>query len=107
MKKIINRKLYDTDTATLIGEWDNGAQCWGFNYITKELYKTPRGEYFLYVWGGATTAYAEPCCGGMGEGQTIELLTKDEACEFAEKHLTADEYLSEFDLLEQDISLII
>ena len=98
MEKIIDGRLYDTNTATEIGSWDNGEQRWSFRYILKTLYKTDNGQYFLYVWGGAATEYAERCDGGYGEGSVIKLISEDEAREFAEKKLTADEYLAEFGL---------
>ncbi len=51
MKKIICKREYDTETATLIkrssvGEWGDPA---GYE---ETLYQTPGGLYFLYVNGG-------------------------------------------------------
>ena len=56
MKKIINNKLYDTDTAKRLG-YDGGGD--GFDSWTEELYKKRTGEYFIYGEGGARTRYGE------------------------------------------------
>ena len=56
MKKIICKKEYDTETATLIkkhtvGEFGDPA---GYE---EALFQTPAGLYFLYVCGGETSPY--------------------------------------------------
>ena len=58
MKKIICKKEYDTETATLIqkhivGELGDPA---GYE---EDLYQTPGGLYFLHVGGGETSKYPE------------------------------------------------
>ena len=56
MRKIINGKAYDTDTATLIGTWANFENGRDFYYIEKRLYLKPRKkEYFLFLNGGSAT----------------------------------------------------
>lgn len=48
MKRIINGKTYDTDTAELVASGDNGCDvgdCWRRN---EELYRTKKGAYFIY-----------------------------------------------------------
>lgn len=45
MKKYVNRKCYDTDTAHKVGTYKG---CWGLHEET--LYRKRTGEYFLYVW---------------------------------------------------------
>ena len=39
MKQIINHKLYNTDTATLLAVWDNSYFPNDFNYVSEELYQ--------------------------------------------------------------------
>ena len=51
MTKIIDKKRYNTETATLIGEWANGAYRGDFNRVEETLYRTSRGVYFLHVYG--------------------------------------------------------
>ena len=46
MKKVIGKKLYDTETATLIAEYWNVLGKGDFNYLSDDLYVTPNGNYF-------------------------------------------------------------
>ena len=46
MKKIINGKKYDTDTAEQIGYDNNGLLCSDLSYIEETLYKKKTGEFF-------------------------------------------------------------
>lgn len=56
MKKIICKKEYDTETATLIKKCTYGfyGDPCGYEEI---LFQTPEGLYFLYVRGGEASAY--------------------------------------------------
>ena len=38
MKKIINYKMYNTETATMVASYTNGYGCGDFNYISVLLY---------------------------------------------------------------------
>ena len=56
MKKIICKKEYDTETATLI-------KAYSYSYLgdpagyEEDLYQTPGGLYFLHGGGGETSPY--------------------------------------------------
>ena len=56
MKKIICKKEYDTETATLVKKhtYSYFGDPAGFEEC---LYQTPAGLYFLYVCGGAESPY--------------------------------------------------
>lgn len=56
MKKIICKKEYDTETATLIKKHTVGfyGDPAGYEEI---LFQTPAGLYFLYVQGGQASPY--------------------------------------------------
>ena len=56
MKKIICKKEYDTETATLIKKYTYGyyGDPAGYEEI---LFQTPAGLYFLYVHGGVASPY--------------------------------------------------
>ena len=56
MKKIICKKEYDTETATLIKQYVCGfyGDPAGYEEI---LYQTPAGLYFLHVRGGEASPY--------------------------------------------------
>jgi hypothetical protein len=58
MKKIICKKEYDTDVATLVQKYTYGI--WGDPAGFEEtLYQTPGGLYFLYVNGGEASTYPQ------------------------------------------------
>ncbi len=58
MKKIICKKEYDTETATLIKKYTYGyyGDSAGYEEI---LFQTPEGLYFLFVKGGENSPYPE------------------------------------------------
>ena len=101
MKKIINKKLYDTDTAQNMGADGNGYNVNDFNCVCETLYRKRTGEYFLHGEGGARSRYASREGNMWGWGQQIIPLTYDEAQEWAEKHLTADEYAEAFGMPDE------
>lgn len=56
MKKVIGRKEYDTETATMIQRFRYGY--WGDPAGYEELlYETEDGLYFVYVRGGEASPY--------------------------------------------------
>lgn len=101
MKKIINGKKYDTETAKELGYWNNGYPSNDFNYCEETLYLKKTGEYFLHGEGGALTQYSEKTWSGNTSGENITLLTEKKAKEWAEMHLTVDEYESIFGEVEE------
>ena len=58
MKKIICKKEYDTETATLIKKYSFGELGDPAGY-EESLYKTQGGKFFLYTFGGPESQYAE------------------------------------------------
>ena len=56
MKKIICKREYDTETATLIKAYSFGTYGDPTGY-EEDLYQTPEGLYFLHVGGGETSLY--------------------------------------------------
>ena len=102
MKKIINGKRYDTDTAECIG-WDSWGTPGDFKHWSEELYQKRTGEFFLYGESGAMSKYAETI--GQNEwsgGEKIMPLDYESAREWAEKHLGADEYEKIFQVIEDE-----
>ena len=86
MKRIINGKSYNTDTATLIAETDNGLSHSDFKVIEEDLYKTKKGQYFISYFGGAATCYAVRNGQWASEGRGIKLLSDTEAMRFLESN---------------------
>ena len=98
MKKIINGKKYDTDTAREMAYWDNGAGVHDFNLVEKTLYRKKTGEFFLYIYGGPDTEYAkeDPAGYSWTGGERIEPLSFEAGMKFAEENMDVDEYEKEF-----------
>lgn len=93
MKKIINGKLYNTETATLIGWFYKGGTSHSdFNYIEQQIYKTKKWQYFLYIWGWARTQYATRIWNSSSGGTDIELMTIESITEWLEEN---NQYLHE------------
>lgn len=102
MKKIINRKLYDTSTAREIGYFWNGLGTSDFRSLTETLYQKKTGEFFIHGEGGGLTQYAERYADGRGYGEQIIPMTYDEAADWAERHMDADAYQSVFGEIPED-----
>lgn len=101
MKKIINGKKYDTDTAKEIGSYTYGYPS-DFDYEAETLYQKRNGELFLFCTGGPKSAYSK--CVGKNEwsgSSLIDPICESEAKEWAEKHLNGDEYEELFGEVEE------
>lgn len=83
MKKIINKKLYDTSTATCIAEYSGPARVSDFSFYRETLYRKRTGEYFIHGEGGARSRYASYEYGLMSWGEQILPLTYDTARDWA------------------------
>lgn len=101
MKKYINGKQYDTETAREIG----GASHYGksdYKWYEETLYRKKTGEYFLYGEGHAASPYRERVGDMWGPGSAIKPLTFDEAREWVEANLSSDEYEAIFGAISDD-----
>lgn len=86
-KKVIDGRIYNTETADLVAAWEPMADTRNFNYICESLYRTKRGNWFLHGEGGAASRYSEGTRDGMrGWGSDISALTSDEAMEWLSNH---------------------
>lgn len=100
MKKIINGHLYNTDTASKIGFWNNGYKIPSMCYCSETLYKKRNGEFFLHGYGGALSAYGEFFGNIRRWGNRIIPLTLKEAKGWAKKHISLDKYLDLFKVID-------
>ena len=69
MKKIINGKLYDTETAECLGfyqHFDGNT----FHYLREALYRTKKGTYFIYRRHDAEN----PCIDDFISGMDVPIL---------------------------------
>lgn len=102
MKKIINARVYDTDTARRLGS-DSHSHPGDFQHWEETLYQKRTGEFFLHGVGGAQTRYAESV--GQNEwsgGEKIIPLSLGAARKWAEDHLDAEAYEKIFGLPDED-----
>lgn len=103
MKKIIEGKVYNTETATRVGEWSNEYYCNDFRFVSEELYKKKNGEFFLYGEGGAMSIYAEPEGNNSWTGgSAINPLTPKEAYDWTMEKLSASEFEKIFGAVSED-----
>jgi hypothetical protein len=102
MKKIINGKKYDTDTATKIYEYQNEYGYSDFRFIVETLYIKKTGEYFLHGKGGAMSKYCQPSgsnatCGGA----EIIPLRGAEAFDWGSAKMPVDKFEAHFGEVEE------
>jgi len=102
MKRIIEKKLYDTDTDTEIG--GNGYSTPNdFRHFYERLYRRSNGGYYLHGEGGPLSKYSVSA--GTNEisgGEKIIPLTPAEARDWAADNLDADDYIKEFGAPDED-----
>jgi hypothetical protein len=91
MRKIINKKVYDTETAEFVAEYHNGYFRRDFRYEYEGLYKSKKGQFFIHGIGGALSKYSESYGNGRTGIETIVLLTKEEALEWLSEHNKLEE----------------
>lgn len=102
MKKIINGKVYDTDKARELGS-DSYSNPRDFSHWSETLYVKRTGEFFLHGEGGPASRYAERVEQNMWSGgEQLIPLTYDKAREWAEEHLSGDEYEEIFGEVSED-----
>ena len=102
MKKIINGRRYDTNSAKEVG-YTSYSYPSDFNHWKETLYRKNTGEFFLHGEGGPASRYAEP--NGLNSwsgGERIMPLSIEEAQEWAEKYLDGDEYEKIFGDVEEN-----
>ena len=102
MKKIINGKKYDTETATVVAEWSNGRNYGDLYRCYETLYRKQTGEFFLYGEGGAFSEYSRRT--GSNEwssGSEIIPLSEGDASEWLAEHADGDKYEEIFGAVEE------
>lgn len=105
MKKIINGKLYNTETARMIGTWCNGTDRSDLSWVEETLHQKKTGEFFFHGVGGPNTRYAQQTDDThWSGGEAITLVGYEDARQWAEDHLTADQYQAVFGEVAEDDS---
>lgn len=93
-KKIIDGRMYNTETAKEIASYWNGYSGTDFAQEEETLYLKKTGEYFLYGKGGPWSKYRESCGGNWTWGSEFIPMSEAEAKRWCMKMLEADEYIA-------------
>jgi hypothetical protein len=88
MKRIVDGKMYNTETATKIHTEDACLSSTDFRHWNETLYKTKKGAYFLAGYGGPMTRWAVPSGDGNGRcgSKGIRVLSEADARYWVEKY---------------------
>lgn len=106
MKKIISGKVYDTETAQVLGSWSNMSDR-SLERIDETLYRKRTGEFFLHGEGGPMSRYAVQI--GQNNwrgGEKIAPLSWDDARSWVESHLNSEDYERIFGPVSEDGSRV-
>jgi hypothetical protein len=102
MRATVNRKIYDTETASFLAKtgWGNSTD---FLSWSETLYQTKKGAHFLHCQGGPHSRhYCSTGPNSSGWGSRIMACTAEEALNWCEKHGMQDVIESHFgDLVEE------
>lgn len=101
LKKIINGKLYNPDTAKRIFGWDNGYYNSDLKYESETIFRKRTGEFFVYASGGAMTQYSRSEGNTTYGSETIKPLSLEQAKIWLEKKADADTYTRVFGPVEE------
>lgn len=95
MKKVINGKLYNTETAKRLGYTFHGESRSDFRYYEETLYKTKSGQYFIHGEGGPMSRYSRAVGqNSWSGGESIRPVSEEAAQAWCEEELDAEEYIS-------------
>lgn len=108
MRKVINKRLYDTEKAQEVCYDTNGLGPRDFHHVEETLYRKRTGEFFLHGVGGPASKYAESCGQNTWSGgERIIPLSFEAAREWVEKHGTVEEYEKIFGEVAEDDSRVV
>lgn len=96
MKKIINDKRYNTDTAKALAV--SSCNIGKISQVVETLYRKNTGEYFLHCEGGPATKYARFLGNNSWtSGEMILPLTLSEAEAWSKDHISEEDFSRIFD----------
>lgn len=100
MKKVINGKKYDTDTACEVDSYYEGNYGEFFSFY-ETLYQKKTKEFFLECAGGPMSKYSEDFNGDLSGTHFLKPLSDADAKKWVEKHCGADIYEKLFGEVEE------
>ena len=86
MKKSIEGKMYNTETATMVADYWNGLGSSDWTYLKEELYRTKKGAWFLYGVGGPMSRYGKSEGSQSWGSSDIIPMDSEEAFSWCEEH---------------------
>ena len=86
MKRVLNRKLYDTDRAEQIAQYAPHPDRWDIQFLVETLYKTADEEYFLHCRVVAVSEYVTTIEGGRTVEEELIVLDEEAALDWCEEH---------------------
>lgn len=97
MKKIIEKKIYDTENSTMLHKWWNGCNSTDLCFCREALYKTAKGNLFLHGEGGPRSKYSRSYGNNtLSWGDGITPMTEDEAIDWLENHEGEEAIIAHF-----------
>ena len=99
MKKIINGKVYNTETAECIA--DENRSLYDFHSTSEALYRTARGNWFLHGESSSGGRYSKWVGNSCGGGEDIQALTPAQVVEWAEQARINDDDVAQITELLQ------
>ena len=102
MERIIEGKMYNSETAEGLLSYDNGLGDGDFRNLEESLFITKKGNFFLCGRGGALTKYSHSVGNSTTGGEGIQPLTREDALVWLEEH-DGEEVIREHlsDLIEE------
>ena len=101
MKKVIDGKMYNTETAKEIADWDNGYNGSDFRCCSETLYRKKNREFFLYGDGGAMSKYSESYGNDTVGSSDITALSIDEVKDWLQEKQCIDAYEKLFGVIPE------
>ena len=102
MKRVIDGKTYNTETATEIGSASSGGSRSDFGYWTETLYRSPKGQFFIAGEGGPMTQYARSIDQNTRTGgEDMRLMSDAVALEWCEEYAIDADVIAEYFAIEE------
>ena len=97
MKRVIDGKVYDTETADCVAGRDSGLPVNDFGWFEESLYVSQKGRWFAHGKGGAMSHYSRSTGQNQwGGGEALRPMTDNDALRWLEREGETDAILSRF-----------
>jgi hypothetical protein len=95
MKRVINGKLYNTETAEAVFENESRHYRSDFKWFEETLYKTKKGAWFIAGEGGPMSHYSAQSGNSYTYGFGLRVLTPNEALAYLEENEADPDIIAE------------